>query len=231
MEAIMNIKTSACFIGLLLLNVSAGVAQEKTITPDLSKIADGRIWKIENADVGLSDEQGKSIVHLKAKGVEVEDRSNTAFAWVVGVEFSEGIIDVDLKGRNKPQGSFLGVAFHGVDEKTFEAVYFRPFNFRAEGVFRTRAVQYIAWPAYPWKKLRAEQPGQYEQGINPPPDPDGWFHARIEVTKNKVHVFVDNATQPSLVVDRLVERQTGMIGLFVDIQDGTFANFKITPAK
>ena len=33
--------------------------------------------------------------------------------------------------RTSPQQSFLGIAFHVVDWTTYDAVYFRPFNFRA----------------------------------------------------------------------------------------------------
>ena len=34
-----------------------------------------------------------------------------------------------MKGKGKFQTSFLGLAFSAIDGKTFEAVYFRPFNF------------------------------------------------------------------------------------------------------
>jgi hypothetical protein len=32
----------------------------------------------------------------------------------------------------------------------------------------------------------------------PVPDPDSWFHARIEVTDREVRVFVNDAKEPSL---------------------------------
>lgn len=69
----------------------------------------------------------------------------------------------------------------------------------------------------------------FENAVQPVPDPDGWFHARVEVTRRQVRAFVNDATEPSLVVDRLTDRQSGGIGLWVDVHDGAFANLKIVP--
>ena len=63
------------------------------------------------------------------------------------------------------------------------------------------------------------------------PDPAGWFHARVDVTKKKVSVFVDDAKEPCLVVNRLASRDSGKVGLWVDSRDGAFANLKISPAR
>jgi hypothetical protein len=59
------------------------------------------------------------------------------------------------------QQSFVGVAFHGVDGTTYDAIYFRPFNFKTDDpVRRIHAVQYISHPDNPWQKLRDGQPGE-----------------------------------------------------------------------
>ena len=70
------------------------------------------------------------VVRLRPKGVPGPG-SLVGMALVEGVRFTEGSIEVDLKGKGKAQRSFLGVAFAVADGKTFEAVYFRPFNFLA----------------------------------------------------------------------------------------------------
>jgi len=44
--------------------------------------------------------------------------------------FKEGIIDIDLRGKDVFLQSFLGIAFDVTDNNHYEAVYFRPFNFR-----------------------------------------------------------------------------------------------------
>ena len=119
-----------------------------------------------------------------------------------------------------------------MDGPTYDAVYFRPFNFRAEDpARRIRAVQYVSHPTYTWQKLRAEQPGKYEKGVNPVPDPNGWFHARIVVASPSVTVYVNDAKEPSLVVNQLSDRKKGLIGLWVgNTSGGDFANLKIIPA-
>jgi hypothetical protein len=85
----------------------------------------------------------------------------------VGVDFETGVIELELKGKSVRGRSFLGVAFNVIDDKTFEAVYFRPFNFKAEGEFRDRAVQYISWPANTWENLRKHRTGQFENAVSP----------------------------------------------------------------
>jgi hypothetical protein len=129
--------------------------------------------------------------------------------------------------------SFVGIAFHGVDETTFDAIYFRPFNFRSEDpTRRAHAVQYISTPEFGWAVLRGKYPGKYEQPVQPPPDPDGWFHASVVLDYPVVSVYVNNSDQPSLVVRQLNETKSGWVGLFVgEGSDGRFANLKITPKK
>lgn len=77
----------------------------------------------------------------------------------------------------------------------------------------------------------ADRPsGEYEKGLNPPPDPNGWFHVRVVVASPKVSVFVGDAKEPSLVVDQLSDRKKGMVGLWVgNTSGGDFANIKIIP--
>src|SRR5688572_21152277 len=71
--------------------------------------------------------------------------STDGIAWLKGVTFSEGTIELDLRGRDVLQKSFLGIAFHGIDTGTFDAIYFRPFNFRSEDpVRKIHAVQYVS---------------------------------------------------------------------------------------
>jgi hypothetical protein len=66
--------------------------------------------------------------------------------------------------------------------------------------------------------------------IAPVPDPAGWFHARIEVGRTTVQVFVDGAARPTLAVPRLGSASGG-VGLWVDSQEGSFANLQIRLAS
>jgi hypothetical protein len=227
----MNRMSWGLVLGALIASVPAGLANDKTHQPDLSQIKDGKTWTILNAECETVKEDGKSAVRLKPKG-EVAKGSNVGLALVEGLEFAEGTIELDLKGKGKFQASFVGVAFNVADEKNFEAIYFRPFNFlRDPESFRVHSVQYVSWPNSPWEKLRKDTPGKFESTVEPVPDPAGWFHARIEVTQKKVSVWVDDGKEPCLVVDRLATREKGKVGLWVDSKEGEFRNLKIQSAK
>ncbi len=192
---------------------------------DLTRLAAGQEWKIENRSVQSVVKDGKNAVQFDA-------RPNDGLAWLPGFSFGNGEIECDILGRSQPiQGSFVGVAFRVQDEKTFDAVYFRPFNFRV-AERRAHSVQYISHPDWTWNRLRSERTGQYEKAIDPAPDGDQWIHARIVIRKPKVEVYVNGAATPSLVVDELSPRTGGSIGLFVgNGSPGTFANLKVSPAK
>jgi hypothetical protein len=195
---------------------------------NLSSIADGKSWKVTDAVAQATALDGRQVVRLVATGDSAN--GDVGLARPIGLTFSTGTIEVDLKGQNVRGRSFLGVAFNVVDEKTFEAIYFRPFNFKADEPFGSRSVQYISWPTNTWEHLRKNSPGQFERTVTPVPDPDGWFHAQIEVTDTKVRVFVNHAKEPSLVVRRLSAAEAPRaVALFVDSADGLYADFTVAP--
>ena len=120
-----------------------------------------------------------------------------------------------------------------VDGNTHDAVYFRPFNFRATDPARhNHAVQYVSHPKWPWQVLRSQHPDQYEKAIVPEPDGDEWFHARVVVERPNVTVFVNGAAAPSLAVKELSDRTRGSVGLWVgDGSGGHFANLRVARAR
>jgi hypothetical protein len=182
--------------------------------------------KVHNRQVALTSEDGR-------KFLRVDEREGDGVAWWPDLVMADGTIDVDIRGKDVMQRSFVGVAFHGLDEKTYDAIYFRPFNFRAaDPARRTHAVQYVAHPTYTWNKLRDEQPGVFEHAVLPVPDPAGWFHARIVVTSPNVRVYVNGSDGPSLDVRQLSTRKTGWVGVWVgNGSGGDFAGLKVVPAR
>lgn len=156
------------------------------------------------------------------------DVSSDGVVWLKNVNFSTGTIEIDLRGKDVLQQSFIGIAFHGLDTVTYDAIYFRPFNFRSsDRVRKIHAVQYISEPDFPWDRLREEKNGMYEKGIDPPPSAVEWFHARIVVDDSTISVYVNNATIPSLTVTKLNTRKDGLIGLWSEDVNGEFANMVI----
>jgi hypothetical protein len=217
------ISTLACVAELSA--ASRVLAQKKAIEPDLAALAEGKGLKVFNRSLSVLNDGAR-------KGVRLSESPGDGVVYLEGVEFTNGAIEFDIRGKDVQQQSFVGVVFHGLDEKTYDAVYFRPFNFKTEDqARRIRAVQYISHPTYTWQKLRTEQPGKYEKPVNPVPDPNGWFHARIVVASPKVSVFINDGKEPSLVVEQLSDRKKGLVGLWVgNTSGGDFANFKIVTA-
>ncbi len=197
-------------------------AQGRTLQPDLMGATEKHALTPTNRSASPLIEGGR-------RGARVSAAEGEGVAFLAGTEFSTGTIEIDLRGKDVPQRSFLGVAFHA-GGNVYDCVYFRPFNFRAvDAVSRSHAVQYHSLPNNGWQKLRTEHPGQYEHAVNPVPDPNGWFHARLVVDSDKVSVFVNDATTPCLSVTLLGERKSGLVGLWVgNNSGGDFADLKIS---
>lgn len=201
----------------------AQTAQAKFVSYDLPFLAKTERVSIFNRTLTSFQEKPYKAVRLSEKEAE-------GIAYIKDVQFTTGVIELDIRGKDTPQKSFLGIAFHGADEKTYDAIYFRPFNFKSPDPDKnSHSVQYISHPEFTWQKLRAEHTGQYEKSINPVVDPNKWFHVRIQVSKELIQVFVENAKEPSLQVKPLNNRTSGSIGLWVgNGSGGEFANLKIT---
>ena len=148
--------------------------------------------------------------------IELNAAQGEGLAILEDLIFDGGTIEVELLGENSPGRSFIGLAFNIQDDESFEAVYFRPFNFVAtEQARRDHMVQYIYHPEYTWSKLREERTGEFEDEIPSPPDPDEWFKATIVVLDKQVEVYVEDRSEPVLKVERLSSVSRGKIGLWV----------------
>jgi hypothetical protein len=204
-------KRSLIAIGALALLPAAAGAQARSTPPP----------HVHNRTLSTLTEGGRRVFRL-------DQKAGDGVAWWPE-PFTTGTIELDLRGRDVAQGSFVGVAFHGVDAKTYEAIYFRPFNFKTDDpARRLRAVQYVSHPEHPWQALREQHPGVYEKPVTSPPDPDGWFHATIHVTADSITVFVGPAASAALEVKRLTRRATGWVGLWVGNESpGDFADVKV----
>ena len=214
---------------LSLIASSPAQSQERAIAPDLKALAAGKGATIP-ADARLS-----WVENVKGRpALKLQSNRDDTVIMLAGTELSNGVVEFDALGQSNPRGSnFLGFAFRVVDAQTHDAVYFRPFNFRAaDPEQKGHAVQYISHPKYRWDVLRNDRPMQYEKPILPAPDGDAWFHARIVIEKPKVRVYVNDSKEPSLVIDELSDRTGGGVGLWVGPEQGGYiANLKITPAR
>jgi hypothetical protein len=199
------------------------LAQQGSLTFNLTTLVKEKKITTFNRDVSnLNDPQHQNGIHLNAK-------EGDGVVWLNNIQFANGTIEFDVKGKNVMQQSFVGIAFHGLNDSTMDAIYFRPFNFQSPDADRKgHSVQYISLPHYDWQKLRTEFPNKYEHAIDAAPQPDEWFHVRVVVNSPKVSVYVNNNANPSLVVDKLNDRKEGMLGFWVgNNSDGDFANLVI----
>lgn len=213
-------------IGALVQGLAPRASAQERKELNLPKVLSSNSFRAQNRQASPLTGESRKAIHLDAK-------PGAGIIWLNEVEFSNGEIEFDVRGKDVLQQSFPGIAFHAQDSATYDAVYFRPFNFRADDpVRRNHSVQYISMPGYDWPKLRSEFPDKYEQPLADAPDPNGWFHVKVVVASPKVSVFVNGADQPSLVVDKLSSQPTGALGLWVgNNSEGDFANLIISPAK
>ena len=160
------------------------------------------------------------------EAVEMNAYNSDGLGILEDITFTEGIIEVELLGENDPGKSFIGIAFNIQDNETYEAVYFRPFNFVAtEQIRKEHMVQYIFHPEFTWRKLREERTEEFENEIANPPNPDAWFKAIIKVDAEKVEVFVNEMTDPVLTIDRLATSTSKKIALWTGYgASGRFRN-------
>lgn len=177
----------------------------------------------------LSDEARR---RLEAMTPEARNQARIEqLARITGLEFSNGMIDVELAGAPEsgaPDSArgFVGIAFRvQPDNATYDAFYLRPTNGRAEDQERrNHSAQYISHPDWPWFRLRQESPGKYESYVDLVPNQ--WTAIRIDVRGSAGRLYVHGHAQPTLVVNDLKTGAQGTGGVALWLDAGTVAHFR-----
>ncbi len=152
-----------------------------------------------------------------------------AFAVLPGSDFGDGVIETAVAGAPRAAAAadmrgFVGIAFRvQPDGRHFECFFLRPTNARSDDQLRrNHATQYMAHPEFPWDRLRDEAPGVYESYADLVPG--AWTPIRIVVSGGQARLYVNDAEQPCLAVDRLLLGEPqGRIALWIG--SGTEAHF------
>jgi hypothetical protein len=167
------------------------------------------------------------------KGVHVDEKAGAGVVWIDGTDLGQGTIEIDVRGRDVVDRSYVGIAFHRKDDAAYEAVFLRPFNFRIDNpVRRQHAVQYMVLPEFGWLKLREQFPEEFENPVDQSAAPADWVPLRVVVDGAKIQIYAGAVKSPTLEVRKLGALDHGMIGLWVgNNSDGDFSNLRITPAK
>jgi hypothetical protein len=210
-------------IGVLSLQAIFSFSQTKDGIINLQLLASNKSLDVFNRELSLINEDGH-------KGIRLNEKEREGLVWLKEAYFSNGIIEFDVRGKDVQGRSFVGIAFHGLNNTTYDAIYLRPFNFKSsEAIRRSHGIQYISHPIFTWSKLREEFPNKYEQAVEPAPDPNGWVYVRVAIENSKINAYVNHNNKPSLTVEKLTKQTTGTIGFFVgNGSSGDFSNLKIT---
>ena len=176
----------AALAALLGMPAQAAVAQENAITMPLN---DAALVQPRHVTVKATRYRGSDALEVRQTGPYRGFDTDT-FAFVPGLDFHDGTIEVDVAGSSLPDAppnarGFVGIAFR-IDEQggTFacEGLYIRPSNGRADDQLRrNRSTQYFSYPGYDFDRLRREAPGQYESYVDL--EVGEWTHLRIEVVR------------------------------------------------
>lgn len=161
-------------------------------------------------------QNGEVLEHLGRRSF----RLSRGLAYAKDIVLQNGTIEVDMAADDKTR--FLGVAFHVKSDDDYEVIFLRP---GSSGT--TQAVQYTpglrganAWQLY-------TGPGYTAQAQIPR---NRWIHIRITITGKVAKLFLDNGTEPTLVVpDLKLGQGKGSIGFWGHLGGGYFSNLTITP--
>jgi hypothetical protein len=159
------------------------------------------------------------------------------FAFIPGLDFTDGTIDVELAGSPLPDApprarGFVGLVFRVQNaDGTFacEGIYLRPTNARADDqIRRNHSTQYFSYPGYNFERLRREAPSRYESYVDLVPG--RWTGMRVVLKGATAKLFVDSSPEPVLIVNDLKRGADahGTVGLYVDNgTDGHFRNIRV----
>ena len=157
------------------------------------------------------------------------------YAAVMGSDFHNGIIEVDVCGRLLPDApdyarGFIGISFRAAEDGSeFESFYIRPTNGKtcSDPVRRAHGCQYFSFPGYTFSYLREFGITDYENRVDTIAL-DQWSHIKAVIKDDTGIFFVDGVKVLEVQGFKHGPFSRGNVGLYVDIgTDGLFRNLDI----
>jgi hypothetical protein len=196
---------------IFLMGIGISTTRLKQKKLDLRKLA-------SNADHGSRESRVAGerwiLVNRAASGVEyrnqhavrLDSRPDVGLAWVEGLRFSVGKIDLTIAAVKQD----VGVAFHVRNEREFEAVCFHVGNeAQDEGENQRVVVRYIS--------AGPDRNANHEARFDLPYSQSGeWFKVRTSISKEAIAVFISGGNIPTLSVDTPGGDEVyGSVGLWI----------------
>ncbi len=158
------------------------------------------------------------------KRIQILGKNDIGFLWINTFDFVEGNIDLDLKGLDASPQRYIGLAFYGQNDTTYQALCISPYALLNEDfTLRKNAIKYFATPIP--KEINALLCDEVAKStIN------RWFHCRLQVKNKKVEVYIDDNATPSFSSNLIDGKVGGKFGVFFSAgAGGEFGNIKILP--
>ncbi|MFC1544806.1 hypothetical protein ACFL4X_01435 [Gemmatimonadota bacterium] len=150
------------------------------------------------------------------------EKSISGSAYLKDVEFENGTIEVDIAFEGS--AAFAGIYFRLQSPENYEEFYLRPHKSNLPG-----ALQYMpvfngleSWQLYNGKGFTAD-------GVAIPHK--RWLHMKMEVSGKQARVYLDNSSEPAMVIDDLKHGVSkGSVGVWSNEEVNSttvhFANFR-----
>jgi len=114
-SSVLHILKQNVFIFLALFPLSEAVFAQKSTSFDIHQL-------FKNGQITIQNREAEIFQEDKYQGIKLSKKEGEGLAWINDFDFSSGIIEFDLRGENVKQHSFVGIAFHGQDNETFDAI-------------------------------------------------------------------------------------------------------------
>ena len=188
----------------------------------------------------IREKTAKLIKDFQSRGkqptpADFEPLSSSHLVVFETIEFNQGTIEAEIAGSLSSNASgqargFVGIAWNVQDDKTYDCIYLRPTNGRAnDQQRRNHSVQYISHPDWTWYRLRKEMPSKYEAYVDIVPDE--WIKVKIVVEDQSAKLYINEVEQPTLIINNLKTGREagGNVALWIHSSSiGRFNNLKIT---
>ena len=138
----------------------------------------------------LVNRAASSVEYRNQHAVRLDSRPGAGLAWVEGLRFSVGKIDLNIAAVKQD----VGIAFHVRNEREFEAICFHVGNeAQHEGESQPVVVRYLS--------TGPDRDANHEARFDLPYSQSGeWFKVRITISKEVVAVFISGGNIPTLSV-------------------------------